>query len=333
MGNNAYTLVKANTSMKRTFRISHAMLMVLPLLLLCACEKETQGPTWGEVVFGRAKVAVGGGAKFYYGDTSPILIEFVWKAETPITLQKVEFYLEFNETYINRQGELRVARHGGDRGVLFKTLEHSELPRKDEVITLIVFQQDVFNLFKNYTYDYEGDQRQTPVFTNSDKPERNEEHPFLVGDEFKLTWSLIAEDDLVINEWPSVICNNNSDANCALDWKVSCALDFSLFEGKYLCEEPGYTTYPVYFERNGGNLFVNNNFWDESARVSYFIDPFTKSLNIPPQVFTMDGLEFRVTGKGSIDTCTGDMLIDYEVTTQPSRRLVEENTHTFRKSN
>jgi hypothetical protein len=118
----------------------------------------------------------------------------------------------------------------------------------------------------------------------------------------------------------------------SFNMRTLCMYNASLFVGPYSCLEPGYATYPVTFTASTtANTFINNNFWDVNANINYVINPATSTVSIPSQTFVFGGVTYGVvsTGTSTIDTCTGNMIVNYRVTDGPT--VVENNTHTFTK--
>jgi len=117
----------------------------------------------------------------------------------------------------------------------------------------------------------------------------------------------------------------------SFNMRTLCMYNASFFVGPYSCLEPGYATYPVTFTASAtaANTFINNNFWDENAIINYVINPATNTVSIPSQTFVAFGATLTVvsTGTSTIDTCTGNMVVNYRVT--QGANVIENNIHTF----
>lgn len=105
-------------------------------------------------------------------------------------------------------------------------------------------------------------------------------------------------------------------------------VDVASFEGAYLCDEPGYDIYPVSFTvGDGPGELVNDNFWDAGAEITYVLD-VCGTVTIPAQ--TLLGGAYNVTGSGTYDVDTKEMVVDY-VVKSAAGATVDSNTHTFVK--
>jgi hypothetical protein len=107
------------------------------------------------------------------------------------------------------------------------------------------------------------------------------------------------------------------------------SVDVTSFVGDYLADEPGYAVYPVSFTAGSspGELVVDN-FWDSGAEISYILD-VCGDVTIPSQSFVA-GASYTVTGSGTYDDATKQMVVDY-VVKNAAGAAVDTNTHTFVK--
>lgn len=105
------------------------------------------------------------------------------------------------------------------------------------------------------------------------------------------------------------------------------SVDVSAFVGAYDCEEPGYGVYTVNFAAGDQpGVIVNDNFWDSGVSIEYVLD-VCGTVTIPNQSFTA-GATYTVTGSGTYNTATGEIVVDY-VVKSAAGATVDANTHTF----
>jgi hypothetical protein len=318
----------------RARSMKYSLAIVLALFAFSCNEDDSGDLVLERTVFGLGKSSEDSATKFYYKDTNPIRFDFAWRSVDPkYDANKVEFYIQFNEPYFDKDGNLRVAKHGGEKGILFRTLTGSDMPLKNNPTEVSIYQNDIYELLKNATFDYDGDQSPTPVFSNPAKPGRVAGGYFIEGDEFRLTWALTTKDGSVVDAWPASTCSGSKDSNCSFDWGVKCSLNYDLFIGLFTCDEPGYETYPVSFSKSTAqpNAIVNNNFWDVGVPITYYINSLSKGIFILPQPFLFAGVPHRVLGKGELDTCSGNMSMQYVITNSKGTIVIEENVHHYKK--
>jgi hypothetical protein len=312
---------------------------LLLIIFVSGCKDESVGISdkLATTIYGFARKKQNAASQFYAKDANPMELDFSWStADLSVKVRKVEFYISFREPYLDQHNNLKIANHGGDRGVLLKTWEGVELPSTKQPKTLTCRQQELYELFKDAKFDYEGNGSLVSVFSNPARPERVEGARFIEGDEFKITWVLHTTNGVELSDWPAAVCTESTESNCSFSWSVKCEYKAATFVDDYICHEPRYTDYPVAFTKRDGTNYslVNNNFWNIGAVIEYRIDQVTKKVVIPAQGFSIDGLTYVVSGTGTIDTCTGDIVTDYTITKNDGtrNRTVETNVHTFRKA-
>lgn len=187
-------------------------------------------PEWGTGVNTYATKKAGGSSSFVSGDaTVPVDVNFRWISIDGLnTVTKIEFYLLFNEGYVDSEGNPKTVRHGGTSGRLFKTLEGAAVPANRADVGLSVTQADVYALYKDNTYNYCG--TSVPVFSNTLKPLRTPSAPFLAGDSFSLKWIVYTADGRKFDSWSPSVCNEFPGSNCVYSWAVVCT---SALSGTY----------------------------------------------------------------------------------------------------
>lgn len=187
-------------------------------------------PAWESGVHGFGAFVEGSAQNFVFQETgTDIDMTLRWVSiDDKVTVNKIELYVVFNESYTDADGNPATAKHGGDEGVLFQTIEGSEVPGDGEDITISVSQADVYELYQNNTFDYDkdGPEAAISVFnTNPYNPDRSPAQPFVKGDAFQLRWKFYTTDGRVFERWGVSVCTEFPGANCAVNWGVICASD------------------------------------------------------------------------------------------------------------
>ncbi|MFZ5999737.1 MAG: hypothetical protein ACOYW3_04460 [Bacteroidota bacterium] len=290
-----------------------------------------------KTVYGKVQTIDYAPNRFYFGDPTPVDLSFRWDTMDPeVKVTKIDFYIQFREPYVDTNNTLRLAIHGGEDGLFLKSWEGASVPGIRQERLLSITQDEIYALFKDVQYDYIGDGRLTPVFNNPAKPERTDKSRFVPNDAFRLTWVFTVNNGVVLQQWPDKVCLNPKESNCELIWSVDCGYGIEKFIGSYTCTEPGYTNYTVSFmpwQATSGYL-INDNFWNVGAPVVYRFDRSAKYVEIPEQRFFLEGLPCRVVGLGTIDSCTGNMVVSFAIIRNDGKqdRLILQNTHTFVKN-
>jgi hypothetical protein len=184
-------------------------------------------PEWETAVNTYAKLQTGSSASFVNGSPSvPINLNWRWiSIDSKNTITKVEFFLVFNEGYVDNDGNPALARHGGTAGKLWKTVEGANVKGNREDIAVTITQDDVYQLYKDNTFNYCG--TAVPVFNNTLKPTRTPASPFVAGDSFQLKWIIYAADGRKIDSWSPSVCTEFPGSNCNYGWSVVCQSDQS----------------------------------------------------------------------------------------------------------
>ena len=165
-----------------------------------ACEDEELSPYVepSPGVHAYAKIAEGSTDSFEAGDlTNPLNINIQWVSiDQQLDVASIDLYILFNEDYVDEDGNPLVARHGGEEGVFFQTIDASDLENRENT-SFSITQQDILGLYEGTTFDYDEDGTEEPVFTSAFKPSRTANQPFIEDDTFVVRWVLTTTDGLV----------------------------------------------------------------------------------------------------------------------------------------
>jgi hypothetical protein len=211
-------------------KINKIVLLCSALLItFFSCKDESLEviPEWGTAVNTFAKLKTGASSSFVSGNSAiPVTVNFRWiSIDSKNTVTKVEFYILFNEGYVDADGNPKTVRHGGTAGKLLKTIEGAAVPANRTDVELSVTQAEIYNLYKDNTNNYCG--TAVPVFNNTLKPGRTPSAPFLAGDSFQLKWTVYTEDGRKFDSWSPSVCNEFPGSNCVYAWSVVCASDLA----------------------------------------------------------------------------------------------------------
>ena len=184
-------------------------------------------PEWETGVHGLGGFSDGtDDVNFIKGDPSVELeVDLLWNSiDQKNTVTKMELFIAFNEAYTDMDGNPKTAKHGGDQGELFLTLEGSEIPANKENTTFSITQDEVYALYAGKTYDYYGT-GELPVWgAGSIRDDRNEDDfKFVDGDAFQLKWVFTTEDGRVFDKWGISVCTEFPGANCSVNWAAVCS--------------------------------------------------------------------------------------------------------------
>ena len=197
------------------------------MLSTTACEDEALNPYIEPLpgVHAYAVMAEGSPEDFAYGNTEEdVSFDIQWvSVDNALTVNRIDLFVLFNENYTDQDGNPLVARHGGDEGILFRTIEGSELPVNRTNVGFSLDQAEIYQLYEGITYDYDDDEStpETPVFANPAKPARViPGAPFVESDNFVVRWVLYTDDDQVFDSWSPSVCTELPGANCDVTWGV-----------------------------------------------------------------------------------------------------------------
>ncbi len=135
--------------------------------------------------------------------TSRVDFDFKWMSlDKKVNINKVEFYIYFNEPYIDQDGNAITANHGGPEPTGGKT--HPDLTISGlgnfENRKFTITGTQIYALYNNATYKYDG-KTARPVFgTNRPSTRR-----FLSGDNIVIRWRLYGDNGLIYRSWSPAI--------------------------------------------------------------------------------------------------------------------------------
>jgi len=163
-----------------------------------------------------------------------------------VTISQIELYLEFNETYSDADRNPLIARHGGaskgpsyPAGKLWRTIT---APAMRTPVDITITPNDVYELFKDNTFDYTKDNvsNPTPVFgvPGTGQFRRNRSVAGsrffsttgitvgtgtieLSADQFRIRWRLIGSDGTAYGSWSNSVCAETVGVNCTGQWRVN----------------------------------------------------------------------------------------------------------------
>lgn len=181
-------------------------------------------PEWETSIHTDAVNTAGTDPNFLYKGSREISVDFLWNSiDSKNTVTKIEFYVQFNEPYVDKDGNDKIARHGGSKGFLYSTLEGSAVPANRTKTVVTFSQPGIYELYKTASFDYDGDGVKTPVFANPAKSNRSAQGWFVNGDAFQVKWNVYLEDGRVFDSWSPSVCSEFPNAACLMEWGVVCA--------------------------------------------------------------------------------------------------------------
>lgn len=135
--------------------------------------------------------------------SSRIDFDFRWiSLDKKINVNRVEFYVYFNEPYIDADGNAVTANHGGLEPAGGKTapeLAYAGLFNLETKRFSITANQ-IYNLYATATFKYDK-KTETKVF-GANRPANRR---FLAGDSFTIRWRLYGDNGLVYRSWSPAI--------------------------------------------------------------------------------------------------------------------------------
>lgn len=154
--------------------------------------------------------------------TAPVNFKWRWVSiDKANTVNKVEFYVYFNEGYTDKDGNPKTARHGGvtaetfTANNLWKTITAPAANFGFTDFTLT--PGDVYNLYKNNKFDYGDGKGSQSVFAING---RSALKPFNANDKFTMRWVLYTADGRRFDSWTNAVCGDFVGANCDLTFGV-----------------------------------------------------------------------------------------------------------------
>lgn len=205
-------------------KITFYTLITALILPFSACKDEALNPVpdWESGIHGNGQFSAGSAQNFVFAEPDQdIDVEFQWVSIDNLnTVTEIEFYILFNESYADNDGNPRTARHGGTEGKLFKKLTGAEVKANREFVNLTITQADVYDLYKDNTFDYGNGV--VNVFANPAKPDRGPGSYLVAGDAFQLRWAMRTADGRYFDSWSPSVCSEFPNASCAIDWAIIC---------------------------------------------------------------------------------------------------------------
>ncbi len=214
-------------------------LLVLALVMVafagCRDEDLNPIPVYETSVHGWGRFDAASPKNFVFEDlTKEITIKFQWNAIDGIqSVNKIEYYAFFDESYKDKDGNDKIARHAGKfldangGGKAFKTLQGGDIPANRTDISFKLTQADMYNIFKDAEFDY--GKGKVKVFANPDKPTRDvTKRPFISGDQLEVSWVLYTNDGRKFDFWSRSICSEEfPKSSCSVKWGVVCVSDLA----------------------------------------------------------------------------------------------------------
>lgn len=191
-------------------------------------------PEWESGVHGLAQVTSANADFMYNTPTAPVTMDLQWVSiDSKLTVTKIEVFVSFNENYIDKDGNPAVAAHGGADGRSFKVFEGSAVPANRTPVNFSLSQADLYTLYQDAVFDYDGDGNATSVFTNPDAAPRDVAHRFYWQDKIGVRWVFTTDDGRIFEKWGVSVCTEFPGANCAVDLSVVCASDIENPQGTW----------------------------------------------------------------------------------------------------
>ena len=213
--------------MKRNLKFIVLSFFCLAIVVSCKDDSLEGIPDWESAVHGLGSFsATTDDVNFIKGDPSVELdMELLWNSiDNKNEVVKMELFVLFNEAYTDQDGNPKTAKHGGDEGKLFLTLEGAQVPGNKELTSFSVSQDDVYALYSSAAWDYDDDGTDSPVWgVGSIRADRNTtDYKFVDGDSFSVRWQFTTDDGRVFDKWGISVCTEFPGANCSVAWAAVC---------------------------------------------------------------------------------------------------------------
>lgn len=204
--------------------------MIASLGIITACKDESLVivPVWESAVHGFAKVTSTNNSFLYNDPNVDIDLDLKWVSiDGKLTVTNIEVYALFDESYIDVDGNPKIASHGGDDGKLLTSFSGGSVPANRVNASFSVSQDALFELYKDATFDYGNGNGSVNVFENPDKPQRNATQHFMWDDAITVRWEFTTDDGRVFKAWGPSVCTEFPGANCLINIGVVCATDIT----------------------------------------------------------------------------------------------------------
>jgi len=216
--------------MKTIKYLSLTLVGIFFLAVSCKDDRELI-PVWETGVTAFAEVPKGSDDNFVFGFPAiGVTYNFQWiSADSKSTVTKIDFYVLFDEPYVDQDGNDAIANHGGTTGVFWASLEGGNVPANRVNTAVTVTQADVYNLYKDAKYDYDGDGGSPAIDVFGATPkntDRDATNRFVTDDVITVKWKLTLSDGRVIGGvaggegWSPSACTELPGSNCLLAWSV-----------------------------------------------------------------------------------------------------------------
>lgn len=204
----------------------YSALVVLVTATACEDDKELV-PEWESAINGFGQLP--NSSAFIFNDPDVgVDVALRWiSIDSKASVEKIDVYVLFDEPYVDKDGNPAIAAHGGEEGVLLESYSGSNVPANRQDLTFSVLQSDIFELYSDASFDYDGDGVATPVFENPDKPERDDVNRVLPGDAITVRWEFTAADGRVFKSWSPSVCTEFPGSNCLLSFTSVCVSDLA----------------------------------------------------------------------------------------------------------
>jgi hypothetical protein len=220
----------------KTFRLFTIISMAM-LGIITACKDDSLVliPEWESGVHGLAEIT-SSNTDFLYNDPNVGLdLDLQWVSiDGMATVTRIEVFVVFNESYIDIEGNEKIASHGGEDGRSLLVLEGGEVPANRTPVSFSLTQADLYALYQDATFNYGNGE--VSVFSNPAKPQRNATQRFMWDDAIKVRWEFTTDDGRVFDRWGVSVCTEFPGANCAVDFGVVCASAIAEPEGDWVID-------------------------------------------------------------------------------------------------
>ena len=218
--------------MKRITTYLFSLSLIAVTLLSCKDDSLIAIPEWESGVHGYGLLTSDPAIGFSTANASATIdVKFKWKSIDKLnTVTNIDLYVTFNEEYTDKDGNKAVASHGGAQGKKVKSIT----PQADsEFGSFSISQEEVYNVYSSSSFDYGFGAGSQAVYSDPLGKGRGASKKFVPGDTFRLTWVLTTEDGRVFDSWSPSVCTEFPEANCAIDWGVTCATSIQVRTGDW----------------------------------------------------------------------------------------------------